>query len=353
MKKWQMQLLAWVVILGGGAVCGLGTIVLTWLLGAGKLSVVFGLTGLLSWFAIYAGVGLTFVTEKDFRVVERLGTYHLTLRGGWHILCLPGLIDKFAPHGGEDGTFEQVIIEVTAADMGGEVVFLGGSSGTPEFKIVAQVIDSDRAEIEIPTTVTGTPTPDKITGAPSRGHDDPCYLFVYVVEDTPARIKSLAIEAVRRIIQGYNVDDAALKTGEISQKVLWDRTFLQALANIGVRLCPESGITLKRIALPESVKKDREGVLSAEKEALGHQAKGRGHALAILAIIDEAAKPVFAADGVTVVRKGRVVSWRAAEAIYRSQNVLDMLEKQPPATINMVAENTGGILLNIDPSNKK
>ncbi len=301
--------------------------------GAGLASLIFGLAGTLFWFAFYLAKGLRKVEEKQFRVVERVGKYHRTLHEGLVVLCLPDIIDRFAPHGGDNGDFKYHIIEVNDDDPKNALDFKDGGTGTPVLSIMYRVIHSEPGETPQITVGTKVFKPN----LPDKKDKDGAYLYVYVVQQSEDRIREVIMGSLRPLLQKKTVDDACSELIDISTSIRQDEEVTQALINMGVELDPHRGVILTDIRLAASIVQARDEAIIGKKNAEKQAAQGSGYINAILAIIEAGKKA------------GQKISFDKARGIYETQRGLEVLA-QKPGSMNFVAPGINNALVSMNVS---
>jgi regulator of protease activity HflC (stomatin/prohibitin superfamily) len=278
------------------------------------------LCGIIAWIGIYVILGFVIVGENDFLLTERLGEYHQVIRKGWDILCLPGIIDKVVEDGGR-GDFKWHRIDLFSDEKKNKIDFTDGSA-----EVKAQVW------YRIKNT------------------NDDVYRWVYTVDDSPRRIEEITDGTIRPLLQKESIDEASINMQAISQTGRTDPGMIQSLADMGVELDPHKGIIVTDIKLPKTIEDDREETLKGKRAASRQAAQGAGYALAIRAIIEEAAKSHEIKDekgNVIQTIPGRKISWKQAVEIYEKQRGLETLEKKTGA-MNFVSHGLSGVLVSMD-----
>ncbi|HRZ30567.1 MAG TPA: hypothetical protein P5274_02790 [Candidatus Paceibacterota bacterium] len=326
LSKWWIDMTVNAV---GITILGLLPIGATWFAGAGSASIMFGLAGTIFWFAFYLAKGLRKVEEKQFRVVERFGKYHWTICEGLTVLCLPGVIDNYAKHGGDNGDFKYHTIEVE--DSKDALDFQGGGTGTPKLSIMYRVIDS-RGKKEPEIEFDGKKLHPDLRGK------DGAYLYVYVVEQSEARIREVIMGSLRPMLQKYTIDKACNELGDISALIRnKDEGVIQALLNMGVALDPHKGVVLSDIKLSDSMVKARDEVVLGKKNAEKQKEQGSGYMNAILAIIEAGKEAKIE------------ISFAEAKSLYEIQRGLETLA-QKLGSMNFVAPGINNALVSMNVS---
>lgn len=277
------------------------------------------LPGIILALSVYIGWGFRLIPENEFWVIERLRQYDRTLLTGWHIMCLPGLVDSIAPNGGRgDFRLHQVIKKLENPNE--MIDFTDGSS-----KVVYEIwyyVISPKAPIN---DSAGNPIKD----GPFRS--------VYKVKETEDRISQVLTNRMRPLLQRRSIDDASRNLENISKKIRNDPAVKNAMHEMGVDLEQSRGFIISDIDLSDEVKAIRQEKLVGEKEAQRQEAVGAGYGLAIRKIIETASR-----DG------GTKITWTEARQIYEKQRALEAIQKTG-AGIHFIAPDLPGILGMLDP----
>jgi len=273
--------------------------VVSFLLGAGAASIVYGFCGTVAWFGFYFAIGIRQVEENRFLVIERFGKYLRTASAGLRILCLPNIVDRVAPNGGS-GDFEWKRLDLH--EEGNKIDFKDASAG-----LRAQVwyrVGSDR--------------------------EDP-YNFTYKVSNTDARIKEIVDGALRVLLQQYTIDEANTNLADISKKVREDQEIQQALDEMGTELDPAKGVIITDIVLSPELIDIRQESSRGKRQADRQKEQGAGYAMAILAIMERFAQGVKDDHGNVVVKPVKLTFDKAKE-IYERQRALETIQAKPGNT---------------------
>jgi hypothetical protein len=332
-----MFLIAIFVNAAGICVSGSVPMFLTWLAGAGWISPLFGIAGVITWVGIYVSKGWLELPEKDFCTIERFGRYYRTAHEGVTILCFPGLIDKVT----KKGNHRYETVKIREVDPKDVVDFTGGGTGAPVLDIVFRVIrhkPGKPAEVKIKRTDPATGQTWEDTYTATGDITDSGYLWSYNITDGKERVKEVILGALRPLLQGMTVDQAGTKTGDISKFLREDGEIAQVLVNMGVELDPLRGVVLLDIRLPESVVADNEETLKGQKAAERQTLQGLGYMRAVGGIVREA-KDVFGID----------LTFEQARDLYQNQRGLETLAAKQGA-INFVAPGMNGVLASMNMS---
>ncbi len=324
MKKLVLGL--FIQVLGLTAFVGLASWVAIALEAKGVLP--YSISGGIVWFGLYLSLGIRLVTQNQFLVIERFGQYYRTARAGIRVLCLPGLVDRLAPHG---GGYDHYWHRSDLYEAENKIDFTDASAG-----LKAQIWWRVKKE-------------DKDKDAPQK--------WAYSVENTEARIKEIIDGTLRVLLQGQSLDEASKNLIEITRKVMADPGVIKALDEMGVELDPNKGVVITDIVLSESIIAAREEALRGVREASKQGAQGLGYIRAILAIQEDAARgrlndPSDPSKGYLV--KPKKLSFEAAKGIYENQRALEVLQAKP-GNVNFVSPDVNGaiISLGLDNDGKK
>src|SRR6185436_15645049 len=176
-----------------------------------------GSAGVLLGFGIYFLWGYLIVPQNEFRVVERLGEYYETKEAGLRLMCLPGLIDRIAPHDGKwDYKWHRIGLYKDEGDL---MDFTDGSA---------------KASAQVWYRVNPVQT-------------DAAAHWTYAVDDSPNRIEELFDAVARPLLQKEIIDSAQKNLDKISQEVMKDSGLISALEDMGVEQDPQKGFLLTDI----------------------------------------------------------------------------------------------------------
>lgn len=281
-------------------------------------AVIYGFAGITIWACIYVAWGIQQVEENCYLVIERFGKYYRTAHSGLRILCLPNIVDRVAPNGGE-GDYKWREIELN----------------NPKNKL-------DFKDASAPFVAVIWYRVKKTFDGPER--------FTYEVKDTEARIKSTIDGSLRFLLQQYTIDGACEKLTDISLRVRQDSEIQNALDGLGIELDPDKGVIITDIVLPQSLIDVREETLRGEREAAKQKEQGAGYARAIMAIKETMAKGAKDKDG-NIVVKPKLISQEEARKIYETQRGLEVLAKKT-GDIHFVSPDVNGMLLSLGVGDK-
>lgn len=283
-----MNLIPILVNIIGATIFGLISLVVSSAVGAGWISILFGLVGIIGWAGLYVAWGFQRIEENRYIVWERLGKFTRISRSGPRIVCLPPYIDRVATDGG-DGDFLYHDIKIKSKEEEGVIDFKGGGTGTPVGEINYRVIDNPSIVI-----------PGK------SGSYDGAYLYTYTVGDTKDLILRIILGALRQRMQKETIDDASGNLDAISKEIQEDDVIKEALRKMGVELHETKGVVLTDIELDAEVVKARQKVqdasmdvsvaekrvLEAKQTALRQAKEGEGYIEALEVIYERGRRMV-------------------------------------------------------------
>ena len=261
-KGWIFFFIGTTVYLFGLAVCSGAGYLMGTLVGLGLGMSVCGGT---LWSVMYISFGFRSLGYLEFAVVERTGTFYRVMLGGWHVLCLPGIIDKVVspqPPKSTESTFE---IQSLVLYKDEEIDLVGGTS----VKIAAH------AYYQIPKRA------------------DMVLRWQYVINDVKTKLKDLFENATRGILQSWTLNEALQNRGTLWQtarqiyvengKAELLQESIRGLEDLGVIIDDDNPLIVSDIILDEKIKTQRIKVLEAEQEAEAIRRKGRGRVDEIIA----------------------------------------------------------------------
>lgn len=219
--------------------------------------------------AIYVGWGLTVVRQNQSANVERFGKFHKILPAGWHILCLPGIVDKVtaSPNGHDRIPVMQKfpIAVLNEGGTGGQFVDFSDDSAEVDAELWVQVGD-----------------PDWNLDSNWNLVADAAHKYVYAAGDSKARAQKIVGEFLRPQLQALTVDEALQRKGELAGKIGDVREELnKALNEMGLWLAKEKPLTIGDFKLSNETVAFRREVLEASKQAEVRTKKAAGTRRAI------------------------------------------------------------------------
>jgi regulator of protease activity HflC (stomatin/prohibitin superfamily) len=228
------------------------------------VALIFGLA------VLYCGWGFTIVRPRQVKVVERSGKFKKMCFEGWHILCLPGLVDKVTVSKNQKHNFIPILQRfpvVISVDTDGKPKpfdFSDGVTATADVRIWVQVGFND---------------PNKTPEENRRELECDVKAYVYGSEDAKDRVRALGDNISRPLIQEMTLAEA-LEDRSLEDNPGWkdpnvQGPFEEALKQIGLYLAKPGTITVGDIDVPTSYQDIRSKVAKAQAEAEARNAEAR------------------------------------------------------------------------------
>jgi regulator of protease activity HflC (stomatin/prohibitin superfamily) len=205
------------------------------------VALIFGLA------VLYCGWGFTIVRPRQVKVVERSGKFKKMCFEGWHILCLPGLVDKVTTSKNQKHDFIPILQRfpvVISVDTDGKPKpfdFKDGVTAPADVRIWVQVGFND---------------PNKTPEENRRELECDVKAYVYGSEDAKDRVRALGDNISRPLIQEMTLAEA-LEDRSLEDNPGWkdpnvQGPFEEALKQIGLYLAKPGTITVGDIDVPTS-----------------------------------------------------------------------------------------------------
>lgn len=286
---------------------------------------------------IYVGWGYTIVGQNQAAVVERFGKFNRVIFPGWHILCLPGLIDRLTESLEKHNKFVPTLqrFPVKVFDKGELIDVVDDSVGI-DINVWVQIGDPN---LNPPYDLSKKEDRDLLAV-------DVCK-YVYGAKDSKAYVSALMDDRIRPIIQSLRLEEA-LKID--SEKALGinpanpthdpKAELKEPLRVVGLYLAGKDCLTIGDFNLSEKTKALRAKILEAQKSQEARIAAAKGFRLAAEVLANGEPKKDAAGNIIATPDSEKITIREAVEA----QNRLAALETLKGSELRLVQSTTGAAL---------
>jgi len=273
--------------------------------------------------ASLAAAGILILPQTEWRVVERLSTFHSLKFSGISLMLWKGVIDTFA----EQGDLKAFKVQLFCEGDGTKEVF--------DFTDGSAPID---AEVWLHI---GDPRLDPKKRADRELLTQQVKLYAYSTGDPMTLARSIIEDKLRPLLQQNSIDEAQTRGHEAADPAITEAR--ASLAALGIYPRAVQAIMINDVELPPEIVAMRAKRLEGETSAQEEEAAAMGPTRAIMAI-QKASKGKDGTD------KG--ITFEEAQEIYFRRATLDTIAGTG-ANVSFVASDMNGVVRMVDVGKKE